>query len=262
MAEMVDEDVPLAAPEEAAPSLPPRDDAPTLERLAKAEIVACEPIPQGSNYSFVVGLSDAGKDIDLLAVYKPRRGEAPLWDFPSGTLYKREYAAYLTSTAMSWQFIPPTVIRDGPYGVGSVQLYIQPAKNRSYFDWRKAHAAVLMRIAAFDYLTNNADRKAAHCILDERDQVWGIDHGLTFNADPKLRTVLRDFSGSPLPDWLRQEIQRFAACEQELERLMRDLRRLLDVTETAAFLTRLERMQRRQVFPRLDRYDSVPREWW
>lgn len=244
------------------PSLPWRDDGVMLTQLQEAQIVACEQVPQGSNYSFVVGLSLAGTDIDLLAIYKPKRGEVPLWDFPSGTLYQREYAAYLASQALRWPFVPPTVIRDGPYGIGSVQQYVQAQPRSAYYEWRRAHAPELMRMAVFDYITNNADRKAAHCLLDERHQVWGIDHGLTFNVDPKLRTVIRDFSGDPLPEWLLAELQAFAECEQAQQELVHQLRPLLARDEIAAFGARWQRLLKRRVFPHLDHYDSVPREWW
>lgn len=256
-----DADETVELPEEEPPQIPQRDDAVTLEQLRCAEIVACEQLPQGSNYSFALGLTNSGQDIDLLAIYKPRRGEVPLWDFPSGTLYKREVAAYLTSAALGWQFIPPTVAREGPYGVGSVQLYVQPAGDSHLFRWRHDHQPELMRMAVFDFISNNADRKVGHCLLDKEGYVWGIDHGLTFNTDPKLRTILRDFSGSALPAWLLDDVQRFAASNN-LDDLLEQLKPLLAADEIAVFVKRLERVLRQRVFPRLDRYDSVPREWW
>ena len=249
------------APTEAPPEFPRRDDSAVLAQLQRAEIVACEQVPQGSNYSFAVGLSLAGTDIDLLGIYKPRRGEVPLWDFPGGTLYRRERAAYLAAEAIGWQFVPPTVIREGPYGTGSVQLYIQPAEGAHYFRWREQHLPALMRIAAFDYLSNNADRKAGHCLLDKEGQVWAIDHGLTFNSDPKLRTVIREFAGTPLPAWLHDDLRRFA-CSPAIDTALAELKALLQPDEVAAFVTRLERLLKRRVFPRLDSYDSVPRGWW
>jgi uncharacterized repeat protein (TIGR03843 family) len=248
-------------PEDEPPAVPRRDDGPALAQLRAAEIVACEQLPQGSNYSFALGLTNSGQDIDLLAIYKPRRGEVPLWDFPNGTLYKREYAAYLASAALGWQFIPPTVIREGPYGVGSVQSYIQPDGESHLTRWGKQHRAELMRIAVFDYLTNNADRKAGHCLVDKEGQVWGIDHGLTFNADPKLRTVIRDFSGAHMPAWLLGELQAFAASPA-LDELLGQMKPLLAANEISAFLKRIERVLRQRVFPRLNGYDSMPREWW
>ncbi len=248
--------IPLPAP------APRRDDAAMLLRLTESTIVAHEQIPQGSNYSFIVGMSDSGTDIDLLGVYKPRRGEVPLWDFPSGTLYKRELAAYLASVALGWQYIPPTVIRDGPYGQGSVQQYIKPAQGRHFFEWQGECPSHLMRLAVFDYLTNNADRKSGHVFLDEEGSVWAIDHGLTFNVDPKLRTVIRGFTGEELPEWLHTELQAFRADAARTTDLDQQLGALLDEPEVNAFAVRLDRVLNRRIFPRLDRYDSVPREWW
>jgi hypothetical protein len=256
-----DADAAAEAPDEGPPDTQPRVDAPVLEQLRCAEIVACEQLPQGSNYSFALGLTNSGQDIDVLAIYKPRRGEVPLWDFPSGTLYKREYAAYLTSAALGWQFVPPTVIREGPYGVGSIQLYVQPTSDSHLFRWRHEHRAELMQMAVFDYITNNADRKAGHCLLDKEGNVWGIDHGLAFNTDPKLRTVLREFSGSALPSWLLADVQRFASSTS-LDELLEQLKPLLASDEIGVFVKRIERVLRQRVFPRLDNYDSVPREWW
>ena len=141
---------------------------------------------------------DAGDGVRGLAVYKPRRGEAPLYDFPDGTLYRREFAAYVVSEAIGWHLVPPTVIRDGPYGVGTAQLFIDAQPKRNYFTLREDRSDDLKPMAAFDVFANNADRKGAHCLLDPEDRIWGIDHGLTFNVDYKLRTVIWDFSGQPV----------------------------------------------------------------
>src|SRR5687768_8987648 len=127
--------------------------------LARSDFTACDLLPWGSNYTFLARLDgdEAGAG---LAVYKPRKGEAPLWDFPDGTLYRREYGSYLLSRYLDWDFIPPTVIREGPHGVGSVQLYMPSIRGASYFTFREERATELQQIALFDCLTNNADRKA------------------------------------------------------------------------------------------------------
>src|SRR5918999_2700568 len=170
------------------------------ELLEQAEIVECKGLPWGSNYTYAVALgSEAGRQV--LGIYKPRRGEVPLWDFPDGTLYRRELAAYVFSQHLGWPFIPPTVIRDGPYGVGSVQLYVEPDPRVTYDHLRTRLPHELRRIAVFDCVANNADRKAGHFLLGQHDgQLWGIDHGLTFNAAPKLRTVVWDYCGEPIPE--------------------------------------------------------------
>ncbi|MCL5947148.1 MAG: hypothetical protein M1298_03900 [Chloroflexi bacterium] len=243
----------------------PFDPKAVSRQLLDGEIVACEPIPNGSNYSFAVGISchrsGAEATIDHIAIYKPQRGEAPLWDFPQGTLYKREMAAYHTSQAIGWPFIPPTVVRSGPYGIGTVQLYIKPDASTHYYRWNSEHIPELMRITVFDYITNNADRKAAHCLLDVQRCVWGIDHGLTFHEDVKLRTAIQEFSSMRLPDWLYEEVRAFtgsARCQELLD----ELQEYISPREIRAFQRRLQRILQRYAFPALDSYDSTPREWW
>ena len=164
-------------------------------------------MPEGSNDTFLVSVSGGGQTRD--AIYKPRRGERPLWDFPAGTLYKREYAAYLVAKALAWDFIPCTVIRDGPYGVGSVQQFIDADSESDYFTLREERPEEIARIALFDHLTNNADRKASHCFKDWGGRVWSIDHGITFHEDYKLRTVIWDFVGEPIAARLMEQMAAF-----------------------------------------------------
>lgn len=139
-----------------------------------------------SNSTFLVSLALDLPDAPptLLAVYKPQRGERPLWDFPDGTLCRREYAAFLVSQALGWQIVPPTVLRDGLRGFGSVQLYIAHNPEVNYFTLDESFRLPLMKMAAFDYVINNADRKGGHCIVDETGHLWGIDHGIGFHTAP------------------------------------------------------------------------------
>jgi hypothetical protein len=151
-----------------------------------------------SNYTFLAQL-EPHPPAGLLAVYKPARGESPLWDFEAGTLYRREVAAYELSKVLGWPRIPPTVVRQrGPHGVGALQLFID-ADRRHFLDEQSTRRATWARVALFDVIVNNADRKSGHCLFDANDEVWVIDHGLTFNVDHKLRTVIWDFSGEQLP---------------------------------------------------------------
>ncbi|GAC1653497.1 MAG: SCO1664 family protein [Candidatus Dormibacteraceae bacterium] len=169
-------------------------------------------MPHSSNYTFLVSLLPAGGDGDArtLAVYKPARGESPLWDFPAG-LHRREVAAYRLSRLLGWPLIPPTVTRtDGPHGVGSVQLFIEANAGEDFFAIRDGSPEQLLAVAAFDVIANNADRKAGHHLLDAGGRVWVIDHGLTFHVEPKLRTVIWDFAGEPLPVPLRRDLERVA----------------------------------------------------
>ena len=160
-----------------------------------------------SNYTFLARL-EPHPPSGLNVVYKPARGESPLWDFPSGTLYRREVAAYELSKVLGWPQIPPTVVRrDAPHGVGAVQLFIE-SDRRHFLGEQTSHRETWIRVALFDVITNNADRKSGHCLFDADDQVWVIDHGLTFHTDHKLRTVIWDFAGQPLPTDLCGDVER------------------------------------------------------
>ena len=232
------------------------DAAGVSDLLTKAEFTACELLPWGSNYTFLAHL-DGGEAGPGLAIYKPRKGEAPLWDFPDGTLYRREYGSYLLGEALQWCFIPPTVIREGPHGIGSLQLFIPSVRGASYFSIREERAADLQCVAAFDCLTNNADRKGGHCLLGVDGRVWGIDHGLTFNIEPKLRTVIWDFQLEPIDGALLTDLRRVCADDD----LMRRLARQLDPREVQAFRRRCERAIREGVFPALTSRRSIPWGW-
>src|SRR3954467_3631904 len=133
--------------------------------LEQAEVVAIESIPWSSNYTFAAQLCLDGYPT-FLAVYKPRRGEVPLWDFPDGTLYRRERAAYVTAIALGWDFVPPTIVRDGPHGIGTFQLLVDVEPRSDFFKYKEQHIPEVQAIALFDVITNNADRKAGHFLKD------------------------------------------------------------------------------------------------
>jgi uncharacterized repeat protein (TIGR03843 family) len=164
-------------------------------------------MPWSSNATFLAELALDGAT--ALAIYKPERGERPLWDFPSG-LYRREIAAYLLSEALGWGLVPLTIAREGPYGEGSFQLFVDADFEQHYFTLveHEAHHERLKRICAFDLLANNADRKSGHCLLGADGLVYAIDHGLTFHVDPKLRTVIWNFGGEPIPEALLEDVRR------------------------------------------------------
>jgi uncharacterized repeat protein (TIGR03843 family) len=146
---------------------------------------------------------------ELVAVYKPGRGERPLWDFPSGTLYRRELAAYEVSQALGWEIVPVTVERDGPFGPGMVQAFVPHDPDQHYFTLRDDHPERFRAFATFDALVNNCDRKAGHCLLDQaRGVIVGIDHGLTFHEEWKLRTVIWDDAGEPLGPIAQEDVAR------------------------------------------------------
>jgi hypothetical protein len=202
-----------------------------------------------SNYTFLVAVSD--DELNTMAVYKPQRGERPLWDFPDGTLCYREVAAFVVSDALNWRIVPPTVLRDGPRGVGSLQLYIQNNPDVNYFSLDETFADQLMRFAAFDYIINNADRKGGHCLLAADGHLWGIDHGIGFHTAPKLRTVIWDFAGKPIPDNMLVDIERvYHEVEDPRCRTRLELDKLLADAEVNALLARMRRILQRREYPR------------
>lgn len=203
-----------------------------LERLRAAPIEVVGRIAESSNATFLVAVGEMGEDphataariadvhvdeagdrealaaLGLKAVYKPLRGERPLWDFPEG-LFRREVAAFELSEALGWHVVPGTVVREeAPLGVGSLQRFVEADFARHYFTLRDEgrHDDQLLRMAVFDLLANNTDRKAGHVLIDDDDHVWGIDNGLCFSTEARLRTVIWDFAGDPVPDDLMDAV--------------------------------------------------------
>jgi uncharacterized repeat protein (TIGR03843 family) len=165
----------------------------------------------GSNYTFLVDVLHEGAP--LQAVYKPVKGERPLWDFPQNSLAGREVSAYLVSETLGWSLVPYTILReDGPYGPGSLQEYIEYNPNYHYFNFREADKNRLRPISLFDHLVNNADRKGSHVIVEKRTRhLYAIDHGLCFHEEDKLRTVIWDFAGEPIPTELLAALEHLRA---------------------------------------------------
>ena len=215
-------------------------------------------MPDSSNYTFLTSISD--DELQGLAIYKPRRGERPLWDFPRGTLCQREAAAYVMSQALGWAIVPPTVLRDAPeYGIGSVQLFIDADQQAHYFTLRGTDDEAFQRIAAFDLIVNNADRKGGHILKDRDGHLWGIDHGITFHTDPKLRTVIWEYAGQPIPEALVDDIRRVAhQLETTNDELTTVLSELLARVELDALRRRIERVLRRPRYPEPTGGRSMP----
>jgi len=202
-----------------------------------------------SNYTFLVSITDG--QCATMAVYKPQRGERPLWDFPDGTLCYRETAAFVVSDALDWCIVPPTTLRDGTRGLGSVQLYIPNNPEVNYFSLDDRFADQLMKFAAFDYVINNADRKGGHCLLDDDNHLWGIDHGIGFHTAPKLRTVIWDFAGQTIPDELLNDLLRVCSeLEDKRSHVRMELEQLLSDAELHALQARMRRITQRREYPR------------
>jgi uncharacterized repeat protein (TIGR03843 family) len=224
--------------------------------LCEGEISGGSLVPWGSNYTYLVMLERSEQR--HRAVYKPRRGEAPLIDFPSGTLYLREYATYLTSEWLGWNLAPQTVVRDGPYGIGTVQIYVEAEGSPHVYSLGPEDLGDLQRLVLFDMIINNADRKPAHVFKGVRGGIWAIDHGLTFHARPKLRTVIWDFCGEPIPAGLVDELGRARADQARVAALDAQLRPLLSRQEINAFWRRVDDTLQRRRYPLLDPRYNIP----
>src|SRR5512135_330453 len=219
-----------------------------LTALARGEINMQGQFLAGSNYTFLVDLTH--ESLEMKAVYKPIRGEQPLWDFPSGTLAKREVAAFVVSEALGWDLVPPTVFRrKGPLGAGSVQQYIEHEPHIHYFNFDDKTRQRLRPVALFDLISNNADRKGGHILVDEHDHLWLIDHGICFHADDKLRTVVWDFAGEEIPPDLMADLCRFIEDLETASELIADLRNLLADGEIEGVLKRTRQLASSGRFP-------------
>ncbi len=216
--------------------------------LNTGEIGVVGQVAWGSNFTFLVKIE--GDDGEIPAIYKPARGEQPLWDFPHGSLADREVATYLTSQALGWELVPPTVLRkDAPAGPGSMQLYIDVDPNRHYFTFNQEEKERLRPTVLFDAIINNADRKSGHILLGEDDHIWLIDHGLCFHDEEKLRTVVWDFAGEPIPGELLECMGLLRDQMESQNDFHDDLSHLLSRTELIKFRERIDRILRSPTFP-------------
>ncbi len=202
----------------------------------------------GSNHTFLVEIPSANGA--FLAVYKPTRGERPLWDFPEASLARREVAAFVISQALGWALVPPTVYRpDGPFGAGSLQLFIDHDPEYHYFNLKEADRQRLRPVALFDLLINNADRKGSHLIFGPDDHLWLIDHGICFHAESKLRTVIWDFAGEAFPPELTADLLDFQQQLESERELYAALQPLLEAEEITALSARAAHLLKRGKFP-------------
>jgi hypothetical protein len=184
--------------------------APSRERslLEDGDLRLIGLLPRASNYTFLAEVTDGSRTLPV--VYKPRDGETPLWDFPDGTLCHREVATFRLADALGWPNVPPTVLRDGPHGEGAVQLFVPADPAEQYFTLRDRFPDEFRRVAAFDVVTGNGDRKAGHCLLAPDGRIWVVDHGLCFATRPWLRTVIWDFAGQGLPPDVSEDLRSIA----------------------------------------------------
>ena len=251
-----------------------------LDLLRSGDLTVNGRLVAASNATFqgVVSLGDQTATV----VYKPVAGERPLWDFPDGTLAQREYAAYVVSEALGWSVVPPTLLRDGPFGEGMCQLWVYDDERElvdivprgevpdgwlgvlDAYDGRHnpvtlVHEDVpaLRRMAVFDTIVNNADRKGGHILSTENGEVFGVDHGVTFNADDKLRTVLWGWAGKPVPDEILTDVCRLGT---ELDGVLGErLARLITAEELDITRFRVRQLLDTRRYPRpSDDWPAIP----
>ena len=211
--------------------------------LTSGEMEVIGRMPNSSNATLLVDIT-CGEE-SVRAVYKPGRGERPLWDFPPG-LYRREVAAYELSRALGWNQVPCTVLRSGPYDEGSVQLFVDFEPGEHYFSIHESRPDLhdeLRRMAVFDIIANNTDRKGGHVLLGTDGNVWGIDHGVCFSDDFKLRTVIWEFAGEDIPDAMLAPVSALAANPPAT------VTDLLSPGEEDAMAERIEWLLENRVFP-------------
>ncbi|HJW90597.1 MAG TPA: SCO1664 family protein [Anaerolineales bacterium] len=219
-----------------------------LTTLERGEMTVLGEFLWGSNYTFQVEIKH--EDLSLQAVYKPTRGERPLWDFPRASLARREVAAYLLSEALGWRLVPPTVYRQqAPIGPGSVQFYVEHDSEYHYFSFDENDHQRLRPVALFDLLINNADRKGSHLLIDQNSHLWLIDHGICFHREDKLRTVIWDFAGEIIPGKLCADLNRLCQMLSPGSELVRKLLKYLNQDEIAALAARAQYLIRTNRFP-------------
>ncbi|MGW6509553.1 SCO1664 family protein [Streptomyces niveus] len=258
--------------------IPPRRMSVTaLELITKGELTVRGRIREASNAVLHCAVSYEGEE--ALCVYKPVAGEQPLWDFPDGTLAQREVAAYEISEATGWGLVPPTVLRDGPYGEGMCQLWIEAddsdtapqllalvEEEEPADGWKaiglaevgEGRTALLVhaddprlrRLAVLDAVINNGDRKGGHLLPETGGRLYAIDHGVTFNVDDKLRTLLWGWAGEPLPAEAVTVLDRLAGELAEGTPLATRLAELITPAETDAVRTRVQELRRTGLHPK------------
>jgi hypothetical protein len=219
-----------------------------LTALREGEMTVTGQFMQSSNYTFLSQVKYL--DMKFKAVYKPQKGETPLWDFPKGTLGKREVAAYLLSEYLGWDLVPPTILRrKAPLGRGALQVFVDNDPNRHYFSFDEKTRLRLKPTMLFDLMINNADRKGGHILLDAEDHLWLIDHGTCFHSEFKLRSVIWDFSGQTIPGPLLSDLQRLEKDLAENGNIKKELLHLLSKSELDALQQRIAILQQLKTFP-------------
>lgn len=226
----------------------PLEKSAIMAALQEGEVNVQGQFMNGSNYTFMANVTHEGHE--LIAVYKPVRGEQPLWDFPTGTLSKREVAAYILSEGMGWEMVPPTVFRRKlPLGPGSLQYYIEHDPEYHYFNFTDEDKQLLKPAVVFDLIVNNADRKGSHILKDVDGHLWLIDHGVCFHEEDKIRTVVWDFAGQEIPGNLIMDLRGLAERLEKKGELWMKLAEMISPLEISGLIGRTRRLTESCRFP-------------
>ena len=226
----------------------------SLELLSSGNLEVIGRLVDASTATLFGEVSQGEKSVKV--IYKPIAGERPLWDFQEGNLASREVAAYKVSEIAGFHLVPPTVLRDGPFGFGSVQQWIEPDEKADVIALAQSDTPIIRSLALFDVLINNTDRKFGHILIDREARVFGCDHGVTFHAEPKLRTVIWQFAGLELDS---EELTKLSAFEIKLGTSSHELDDLLNPEEIAALHKRCQKLLEEKHFPYpSDEWPAVP----
>lgn len=222
-------------------------------KLLSGDLIVEGRLVDASNATLFARIIADGSE-ELSVVYKPIAGERPLWDFPNGNLASREVASYLISEAGRFKCVPTTVMRDGPFGLGAVQLWIDIDETIDFIELGQSSEPSIRNIALFDVIVNNTDRKFGHILPISRTEVFGCDHGVTFHEEFKLRSVIWQFAGSPLDKQEKEKldlVRDFILQSAELPELLTDI-------EIAAILERIQTLESEGFPEPSDQWPAVP----
>lgn len=232
----------------------PSERAAVRALLSRGEIALEGMVPWSSNYTYLVRIKL--DDQAEYGIYKPQCGERPLWDFETGSLCKREVAAYELSAFLNFPNVPVTVLRDdAPQGLGMVQQFIDHKRRENFFTLRDQCREEMQKVAVFDALINNTDRKGGHILAARDGTIWAIDHGVTFHEEPKLRTVIWDFIDEPIPQPLINQLEKLRAALKGNEKIRATLEALLARSEMRALNARLNEILQERTYP------APPEDW-
>ena len=230
----------------------------TEKKLKQFSVKGIKEVFNGSNRVFLCEMVDESSEKKILSIYKPIKGERPLRDFFVGNLCSRELAAYEISKQLGWPNLPPLVNRDGPFGFGSFQMFIDHDPKYNYFNLFDGFQKQLKEVIFFDHIILNTDRKAGSIILDDKKQIWAIDQALTFNPYTRIRTVMFEFNNMKIDDFLLSQVEKLLRIFERKEELFKILIELLSQEEIESLIARIKKLLKDRRLPELDPYINVP----